>query len=445
MERLLIVEDDVAFARILETFFTRNGFATDFATSVKAAGNMIRKQEYNLFLLDYRLPDGTGLDILQTIRHNDKQVPALIMTGFNDIRTVVRAMKMGAADYIIKPVNPDELMMVVRQAIENAPRVNEPKADPVYKTEYVKGTGELAMQLYELVELVAPTNMSVIIEGESGTGKEYVARLIHASSKRASRPFIPIDCGVLSNELAATELFGYVRGAFTGAVTDKRGQFESASGGTMFLDEIGNLSIDVQVKLLRALQEKIVQPVGSDKLINVDIRFIVATSAGLHSGVEKGDFREDLFHRLNEFKIQVPPIRDRGDDLFLFTDFFIREANLELSRNVESLAPEVYEIFSRYDWPGNLRELRNTIRRMVLLTKGKQAGKDLLPPEMVQYLRKDSQPTSGTNLKTIQANSEKEQIERVLEETKGNKSKAARKLNIDRKTLYNKMEKYGLH
>jgi two-component system, NtrC family, response regulator HydG len=444
MVKLLIVEDDIALAKIIESFLSRNGFNTTYTSTLKGAGRFMHKQEFDLYLLDYRLPDGTGLDLLQSIRGKNPAVPVIIMTGFNDVRTVVRAMKLGAADYIIKPVNPDELLMVLQQALEISRREDDSITDLPGEDKFVKGTSEQAMQLHEMTELVAPTNMAVIIEGESGTGKEYVARLIHGSSKRSSKPFVPIDCGVLSKDLAATELFGYIKGAFTGAVNDKKGQFETASGGTLFLDEIGNLSYEVQIKLLRALQEKVVQPVGSDQLIKVDIRLIVATSVDLLSLVDKGEFREDLYHRLNEFKILVPPLRNRSDDMPLFIKFFMHEANRDLSRNVESLSRGVLEIFRGYEWPGNLRELRNTIRRMVLLCKSNEAGEDLLPPEMFQFSKKEKFHVQGTNLKDIQANTEREQIERVLDEVKGNKSKAARMLNIDRKTLYNKMDKYGL-
>jgi len=445
MGKLLIVDDDIALAQIIESFLSRNGFESLFTTNVKSARKLIHQKPFDLYLLDYRLPDGTGLDLLQTIRSESLTVPVVIMTGFNDVRTVVRAMKMGATDYIIKPVNPDELLMILRQALDQTSQVKELEVDRISGKQYVKGASDLSVRFHELISIVAPTDMSVIIEGESGTGKEYAARSIHTASKRSSKPFVPIDCGVLSRDLAATELFGYVKGAFTGAIMDKKGQFEVASGGTMFLDEIGNLSYDVQIKLLRALQERVVQPVGSDKLIKIDIRLLVATSVDLHSSVENGDFREDLYHRLNEFKISVPPLRERSEDFPLFVNYFISEANNDLSRNVKGLTPGVYEIFMRYDWPGNLRELRNTIRRMVLLSKGNEAGEDLLPSDMFNFTTKEKQEDQGSNLKAIQAITEREEIVRVLEEVKGNKSKAARQLHIDRKTLYNKMEKYGLN
>ncbi len=443
MVKLLIVEDDLSFSRILDSFLKKHGYEVALVSSCRAAEKLIRGEQFDLFLLDYRLPDGNGLDLLKLIRDLYRDAPAVLMTGFNDVRTVVKAMKLGAADYITKPVNPDELLMVIKQSLEKPRESPSVEVHPQKVSGFVMGTSRSARKLHEFIDLVAPVDMAVIIQGESGTGKEYVARSIHASSKRCMGPFVPIDCGVLSRDLAAAELFGYVKGAFTGALTDRKGQFETASGGTLFLDEIGNLSYDVQVKLLRVIQEKVVQPVGSDKLIPVDIRLIVATNDNLLKSVEQGSFREDLYHRLNEFKISVPPLRERADDLDEFIRFFISEANRDLSREVYKVSDEVLDIFRSYEWPGNLRELRNTIRRMVLLSTGNVAGKENLPEEMLFIPHSEHKEEAGTNLKAIQEITEKEQIANVLDNVQGNKSKAARLLNIDRKTLYKKMEKYG--
>lgn len=445
MKRILIVEDDVAFAKLLETFLKKKGFSPFFTTDVKKAKDKIEKEVFDLFLLDYRLPDGTGLDIIQLLKDLNRPFKVVMMTSFHDVRTVVRAMKMGASDFITKPVNPDELLMIIHHFLESDDEKKSLTTKKFIHKEFIVGPSTQAEKLQEYIDLVAPTDMSIIIEGESGTGKEYVARQIHAKSRRAHTHFVPIDCGVLSKELAAGELFGYVKGAFTGALMDKRGQFELASGGTLFLDEIGNLSYDVQVKLLRVLQEKVVQPVGSDKLIPVNVRVISATNDNLLNSVTEGDFREDLYHRINEFKLVVPPLRERDDDLMLFVKYFIDEANKELERNVKQLSNEVIKMFREYDWPGNLRELRNCIRRMVLLSTGEEAGKELLPEEMLHYLRSGKSITSSnTDLKIIQADIEKDRIEEVLKSVKYNKSKAARLLNIDRKTLYHKLAKYGL-
>src|SRR5690606_12977132 len=323
---------------------------------------------------------------------------------------------------------------------------------------YVQGQSKQANKLYEYVQLVAPTDMSVLIRGESGTGKEHIARSIHEFSKRADKPFVSIDCGTLSKELASSELFGHVKGSFTGALQDKVGQFLEASGGTLFLDEIGNLSYDVQVKLLRALQEKVIQPVGGNKLIEVDVRILAATNEDLISNFSEGKSREDLYHRINESEITVPPFRERTQDFDEFLNFFIEKSNEELDRNVQKLDDKTYEVLRAYDWPGNLRELKNIVKRMVLLTKGTVAKVDSLPEEMLLnvelgdvqtpiQMEKPSGLSSDSldvNLKSQSEAHEKNLIIEALVKTKYNKSKAAQLLQIDRKTLYNKIEKYGI-
>ncbi len=446
MKRILIVEDDIVFAKMLESFLTKKGFKPFCATSKQDAIDKTSKNQYDLFLLDYRLPDGTGLDIVQHLKVKKQSFIAIMMTSFHDVRTVVRAMKMGVSDFITKPVNPDELLMLIHHFLEEkSSSSSTSNLSSIDERHFITGESSVSKKLDEFISLVAPTDMSIIIEGESGTGKEYVARQIHSKSRRAQTQFVPIDCGVLSKELAAGELFGYVKGAFTGALVDKKGQFELASGGTLFLDEIGNLSYDVQVQLLRVLQEKVIQPVGSDKLIPINVRIIVATNDNLLDSVEEGEFREDLYHRLNEFKLSIPSLKERGDDLMIFANHFISEANKELDRNVKKLSSEVIKMFNEYEWPGNLRELRNSIRRMVLLSQSEEAGKELLPEEMTNYLSSNKITiSSSTNLKKIQAEIEKEQITNVLKSVKYNKTKAAKLLNIDRKTLYHKIKRYNL-
>jgi two-component system response regulator HydG len=289
--------------------------------------------------------------------------------------------------------------------------------------------------------------MSVIIEGESGTGKENVARTIHRLSQRANGPFVAVDCGALSKDLAASELFGHVKGAFTGAVVDKNGQFVEADGGTLFLDEVGNLSYEVQVKLLRAIQERIITPIGSNKEIRVDVRIITATNDDLNESVRRGQFREDLYHRLNEFMLSVPSLRDRHDDLEAFLDFFRTAANLELGRKVQRFDEPVMDVLKAYDWPGNLRELRNVVKRAVLLTQGDLVYMETLPNEMIEAVRNPAAKAPAApiyDLKALQETQEKEMIIKTLQEVRYNKSKAARILNIDRKTLYLKMEKYQI-
>lgn len=440
MRNILLVEDDRTFSKILETFLNKNDFTVVVKHDVKSGLQALSETAFDLLLLDYRLPDGTGLDFLSACSKQCHDVPAIIMTSFNDVRTAVQAMRSGAFEYIIKPLNPEELLMVINEALQK----DKHKTPDTGKTkEFIEGQSKVSGKLAEHIQLLAPTDMSVLIIGESGTGKEYVARSIHKLSKRKDKPFVAIDCGTLSKDLAASELFGHLKGAFTGALNDKKGAFETANEGTVFLDEIGNLGYDVQVKLLRMLQERTIQPVGSNKLININIRLISATNENLTASIARGEFREDIYHRINEFKIQVPSLRERLEDLEIFVKHFITLANEELDKSVDGVTDEVLQVFRTYDWPGNLRELKNVIKRMVLLTKTSIASIDTLPDEMIDSIA--TQPKKQTvDLKAMQEAGEKEMITRVLIETKYNKTKAAKLLNIDRKTLYYKMELYGI-
>lgn len=445
MASVLLIEDDLTFSRILEGFLTRKGHQVTITHKGKEGIRTFESKPFDFVLLDYRLPDMNGMDVLVELKSRSPHVPVVIMTSFSDIRTAVKAIKSGALEYITKPVNPDELLMILQQALTRTEKVSAPAAE--FSSSYVEGSSPVAQELHNMVRLVAPTNMSVLIEGESGTGKENIARTIHRLSPRSKGPFVAVDCGALSKELAGSELFGHVKGSFTGAVTDKVGQFEAAHKGTIFLDEVGNLSYDVQVKLLRALQERVVQPIGSNRTVKVDVRIITATNDELTESVRKGEFREDLYHRLNEFKLKVPALRDRGEDLHEFLDFFREEANRHLDRKVKAFDDEVMELFESYDWPGNLREMRNVVKRAVLLTQGEIVTTAALPPEMLENIRlkETREKTAGVyDLKALQEVQEKEMILKTLREVRYNKSKAARILNIDRKTLYLKMEKYGI-
>lgn len=439
MPNILLVEDDTTFSQILEGFLKKHGHEVDAVYNVKSGIKALEKKEYDLLLLDYRLTDGNGLEVLSATKERGMQIPAIIMTSFNDVRTAVQAMRSGAFDYITKPVNADELLLVLNEALNR--KIDEPVAPQKVLSGFIEGESEVSHKLYDYIKLVAPTDMSVMILGESGTGKEYVARSIHSLSKRADKPFIAVDCGALSKELAASELFGHVKGAFTGALQNKKGLFEAANGGTLFMDEVGNLSYEVQVKLLRALQERVIQPIGSTQQIRVDVRIITATNEILQAG--KGNFREDLYHRLNEFKMEVPPLRERDEDLEIFTQHFIKMANQELGKHIKRLSSGALTTFRQYDWPGNLRELKNVIRRMVLLTDGETAGMESLPDEMTLSVNQMPK-VQGTDLKALNEVNEKELIQEILRQVKNNKSKAARLLNIDRKTLYKKMEKYQI-
>lgn len=465
MEKILIVEDDIAFGTMIQTWLKKKGFEVEKTTSVKAAIQAWEKLEsgFDLVLSDLRLPDHDGIFLLQWMRKHGVQVPFIVMTSYAEIQNVVLAMKSGATDYVAKPFHPDILLEKIKEAIKNhnTSSQSEKKIDdrePIENKEsiekkklsnntestgnidvpkYLEGESEASRKLYSFVSLVAPTPMSVLILGASGTGKEYVARRIHELSQRAGKPFFALDCGAIPKDVAASEFFGHSKGAFTGADQDKKGAFEIANGGTLFLDEMGNLNYEVQVQLLRALQERKIRPLGSNKEIDIDIRLVCATNENLAQRVAEGNFREDLYHRINEFTIYMPELKDRGADLFLFADLFIKHANKELNRNVEGLDGKAKERIASYNWPGNLRELNNVMKRATLLATGRYIGVTELEQSMAHI-----QPQAPTTLHDEET--ELQRIEAALKAAGGNKSKAAQLLAVDRKTLYNKMKKYGI-
>ena len=449
MEKILIVEDDIAFGTMIQTWLKKKGFEVEKATSVKAAIQIYEKTEsgFDLVLSDLRLPDHDGIFLLQWMRKHGMLVPFIVMTSYAEIQNVVLAMKSGATDYVAKPFQPDILLDKIKEAIK-APKKTQNTSTTEDKNtkvaapagdvpKYLEGESEASRKLYSFVSLVAPTPMSVLILGASGTGKEYVARRIHELSQRAGKPFFALDCGAIPRDVAASEFFGHVKGAFTGADQDKKGAFEMANGGTLFLDEMGNLNYEVQVQLLRALQERKIRPVGSTKEIDIDIRLVCATNENLAQRVAEGNFREDLYHRVNEFTIYMPELKDRGADIFLFADLFIKHANKELNRNVEGLDSKAKERIAAYNWPGNLRELNNVMKRATLLASGRYIGVTELEQSMAHI-----QPQAPTTLHDEET--ELQRIEAALKAAGGNKSKAAQLLAVDRKTLYNKMKKYGI-
>lgn len=462
MDSLLIVEDDIAYSTMMQTWLKKKGFDVDKVSSVKAAVKIINSdKQYHLVLSDLRLPDHDGLFLLDWMRKSGINIPFIVMTSYAEVQNAVLAMKSGANDYIAKPVQPDILLQKIHDAINAANRTDTSETAPAPKEErtgkvfpannfnagedesstpsrYIEGTSEVSRQLYDYVRLVAPTPMSVLILGASGTGKEYVAHRIHELSQRKDKPFFALDCGAIPKDVAASEFFGHAKGAFTGAVTDKKGAFEVANGGTLFLDEVGNLSYDVQVQLLRAIQERKIRPLGSTKEIDVDIRLVCATNENLEKAVAEGTFREDLYHRINEFTIYMPALKDRGTDIFLFANLFLRLANEELGRNIIGFDAKASEMLMRYEWPGNLRELNNVVKRSVLLCRGDKIGVEQLNMSMTNT------STRPKDLSLHNIDEEKERILSALRSCGGNKSKAAILLGVDRKTLYNKLQKYGI-
>ena len=454
MTRILIVEDDIAFGTMMQTWLKKKGFDVDKATSVGAAVRLIEnKPAYNLVLSDLRLPDRDGLELLAWLHKHSMPIPFIVMTNYAEVQNAVLAMKSGAADYIAKPIQPDILLSKIKDALQNAENATAATTTPTNNNtttiqqhnptttpqhintstpRYIEGKSDASRQLYSYVSLVAPTPMSVLILGASGTGKEYVARRIHEQSQRAGKPFVALDCGAIPRDVAASEFFGHKKGAFTGADTDKRGAFEAANGGTLFLDEVGNLSYDVQVQLLRALQERRIRPLGGTEERPIDIRLVAATNENLEQAVAEGRFREDLYHRLSEFTIYMPQLSERGTDLFLFADLFVRLANEDLSRHVEGFDARAAEMLASHTWPGNLRELNNVVKRAVLMARGSYITQEELSAAMGPIRQ---EPITALH----DADAERQHILNVLQQCGGNKSKAARMLGIDRKTLYNKL------
>ncbi len=487
MEKILIIDDNNDICVLLERFLTKQKYKTASAQRGEDGLTLLRKESYDLVICDFKLPDTDGLEMLRRIKVLSPGTAVIIITGYSDVRVAVQALKYGAFDYVTKPLLPDEILYTIKSALDKKGAVNtkpaiaaaaEPEKPVVVKAarpnrtemtshgkRFIFGKSRAAEQLQKHIELIAPTNMSVIITGETGTGKEFVANAIHLSSKRADKPFVAIDCGALSKELAGSELFGHVKGAFTGATSDKMGSFEYATGGTLFLDEIGNLSYENQIKLLRVLQERKIKRVGGNTDIGVDVRILCATNEDLRDAVRQGRFREDIFHRLDEFRIDLPALRERRADIMMFAEHFLEIANRQLEKDVLGFDEEVKDKFKDYYWHGNLRELQNVVKRAVLLTQGDYVTVDVLPHEIVsptyisaeesagfvvEAIRPGSPPimhqtSQGGNLKSVSESAERAAILKVLEKTGYNKTKAAEVLNIDRKTLYNKLKAYDIH
>lgn len=450
MKKVLIIDDDPTFLMMLKSFLSKKNFSTRSGISAHDALQILKKESFDIILLDFKLPDKNGIDLLKELKPLKKDTPIILMTSYADIKTAVKAIKLGAYDYVSKPVNNDDLYSTIQQALELKASKEESgtEAKPL-NFNYIDGVSKAAAQIRNYIDLVAPTNFSVIIQGESGTGKEFVARMIHAKSERKNKPFIAIDCGALSKDLAGSELFGHVKGSFTGAITDKEGQFQSANQGTIFLDEIGNLSYEIQVKLLRAIQERKIRKIGSNQDLDIDVRIIVATNEDLSQAVEMGEFREDLYHRLNEFSINVPPLREREADTLLFAEHFLSAANTELRKNIKGFSKEAREVIEKYHWPGNIRELKNLVKRAVLLAHEDTISTECLPQEITKSTDKEYEAQyvskgDTSDLKAVAEKNEREIILKTLEKVGYNKSKAARMMNIDRKTLYNKLKLYGL-
>ena len=507
MKKILVIDDDPDICLLLQRFLKRHDFEVVAVNSGAAGLATLEKEAFDVVLTDFRLGDMEGSAVLQSIKAQSPTLPVIVITGYSDIRMAVNVIKLGAFDYITKPLFPDEILLTIKRALD-APK----QAEPVFTSEnednskietappssstpsvsspkkmisnaYVAGDSVQANALYRQVSLVAPTNYSVIIYGESGSGKESIAKMIHDQSKRRKQPFVAMDCGAISKDLANSELFGHEKGAFTGALATKIGHFELANGGTIFLDEVSNLTYDVQIALLRIVQERKMKRIGSTKEIDLDVRIIVASNERLSEAVRRGKFREDLYHRFNEFSIDVPPLRERKDDILLLANHFLKETCQELGKHINGLSEDVAHIFLNYTWFGNIRELKNVIKRAALLTDTPYVQTTSLPFEIVNFQRlqfdepeaipftnsqnndirlandsaeikpapisvpiETSEPKikTGESLKKIAAEAEYELILKTLQDVRYNKSKAADILGIDRKTLYNKLKNFNI-
>lgn len=446
MKKILIVDDDKDIRTLLSRFLEKEGYQTKQASKTKEALELLKQLHFDLVVCDFKLPDNTGLDLVRKIKVIDHQCQIIMITGYSDVKVAVQAMRLGVYDYVTKPLYPDEFLQLVKEALSATPASKQPK---VSKDSYVEGISNQSKQVQKHIELIAPTDMSVIILGETGTGKEYVARAIHHSSARKKEPFVTVDCGALPQELAGSELFGHVKGAFTGAIKDKQGSFEYANGGTLFLDEIGNLSYENQIKLLRVLQEKQIKRLGSNKQVAVDVRVLTATNEDLSKAVHNGEFREDLYYRINEFTITLAPLRERNQDIMVYSQHFLHLANQSLNKSVKGFSEKATDKLKAYYWHGNLRELKNVIKRAVLLCRDEEINQDHLPGEIVdpdftsdRVNSRDA--TDNANLKSITENAEKQAILEILEKTGNNKTMTANILKIHRKTLYNKLKVYNI-
>ncbi|WP_018613771.1 sigma-54-dependent transcriptional regulator [Segetibacter koreensis] len=500
MSKILVIDDDVDMCLLLKRFLTKNGYEVTLAHNGKKALEELEQSEPDLVLCDFRLEDIDGKELLIKIKEKYPRTPVIIVTGYSDIKVAVDVMKLGAYDYVTKPLFPDEILLSIKTALQKTasqPEIattsgtiltadDDQKSNGRGKTitsgQYIFSDSPEFKNILKQIDLVSPTNYSILIYGESGSGKEAIAQEIHKRSKRKDMPFVAIDCGALSKELAGSELFGHEKGSFTGALNQKIGSFEIANGGTIFLDEVANLTYDVQVALLRVVQERKMRRIGGNKDIDLDVRIIIASNERLLDSARKGKFREDLYHRFNEFSIEVPPLRERKYDIMIFAKHFLKLTNDELNKNIKGFTPEVEAIFKSYVWPGNLRELKNVVKRATLLCDSDYIMPTVLPfeisnftklqfgetveeaPSTIQTKQYEAppQPVENTyvspttteqpfpkqveinehSLKGASIDAEYEMIVEALRKANYNKSKAAKILNVDRKTLYNKMKQY---
>jgi two-component system response regulator HydG len=442
--RILVIDDDKAMRDACFQILSRKGYQVELAARAKQGLTFLESQSFDAILLDLVMPDMDGLEALKKIRALDPDVEVIIITGYGTIQSAVESIKAGAFHFLSKPFVPDDLRNLVGRALEKR-RLD---LENLYLRQELRSQDERHNLVYgsepmarimDMITRVAPTDSTVLITGESGTGKGLVARKLHQLSQRARRPFITVDCGTLVETLFESELFGHVKGSFTGADANKVGKFELAQNGTLFFDEISNIGLEVQAKLLRAVEERKISKVGSHQVITVDVRIIAATNKDLTKAIKDGSFREDLFYRLNVVLIQMPPLRERKSDIPLLVEHFLEKYNIRLRKNLRGISPDALDLLGRHDWPGNVRELENTMERLVVLSSGPY----IEPADLVfagTILTPMAEVSEGGSLKDL----EKNHIIQTLRRYDGHKSETARALGIDRKTLREKLKRYNL-
>lgn len=444
--KVLVVDDDDAIRVSFEKFFAKAGHMAVIVENGAQALEKIKSRQFDLAFVDLRLPGISGIDLLKKIRMMNPRMDIVIITGYGTVETAVEAMKFGAYDYIQKPFSLETIRYVLdkileKQAILQDVKTRRLKFDRDGQVETIIGESPRMIEVYELVQKVAPTDSTVLITGETGTGKELIARAIHFNSLRRNKPFLTMDCSSLVENLFESELFGHVKGSFTGAIATKHGSFELANGGTFFFDEIGNISLNIQAKILRAIQEREIRRVGSTETIKVDVRVIAATNKDLRQAVEEGTFREDLFYRISVIPIHLPPLRERKEDIIPLANYFLEKYNQRRLKALRGFSTAVKDIFIRYHWPGNVRELENVVERAVVIEDGDEVSITSLPSHL--WFDGNQKELTSPKIKSLEE-LEREHIIHALKATDGNRSKTARLLGIDRKTLYDKIKRYRI-